>query len=110
MSLLASSQKYGLVFVGGPNKLVAIKVSDIVKIDNSSSQNERRVDVEDYPRMEILLPSKPSFLTLSCDSLTLLVCVLKSGTPFSLFYDVRAFARQVIQPLLFFFFIFQGVC
>ena len=95
ISLLAVSNKFGLVFVGVPNKLVAIKVEDVVRLDNACSDKERRSETGEYPSQEIMLPSSPSFIALSSDNLTLIVCVQRPAGPFGLFYDVRAFARQV---------------
>ena len=101
VSLLAVSNKFGLVFVGTTDKLVAIKVEDVVRLDNACSDKERRSETGEYPSQEISLPSCPSFIALSSDNLTLIVCVQRPAGPFGLFYDVRAFARQVFQLGLF---------
>lgn len=93
-SLVASSNTFGLVFVGTPEKLLVIKVGDIAEKDASSSK-KITVDVDKFPHKEALLPSSPSFVSLSSDHLTLLVCVTKSGCPVGWLYDVRGFARQV---------------
>lgn len=92
LSLLATSHIFGLVFVGTPDKVLVLKVADIVEIDNSTS---KKTEVSTYPSKEIKLPSSPCFLGLSSDNLTLLVCLLQSGCPVGWLYDVRGFARQV---------------
>jgi len=93
-SLVASSNIFGLVFVGTPEKLLAIKVADVAEKDASSSK-KITIDVEKFHHKEALLPSSPSFVCLSSDHLTLLVCVTKSRCPVGWLYDVRGFARQV---------------
>ena len=93
-SLVASSNIFGLVFVGTPEKLLAIKVADVAEKDASSSK-KITIDVDKFPHKEAWLPSSPSFVCLSSDHLTLLVCVTKSRCPVGWFYDVRGFARQV---------------
>lgn len=92
-SLLATSHLFGLVFVGVPDKLVVIKVADLVQIDHASS---KKSEILSFPSKEILLPSKPIFVALSCDNLTLMVCLQMSGCAVGWMYDVRGFARQVI--------------
>ena len=93
-SLVASSNVFGLLFVGTPEKLVVIKVADIAEKDASSSK-KITIDVSQFPHKEAWLPSSPSFVSLSSDHLTLLVCITKSGCPVGWLYDVRGFARQV---------------
>ncbi|KAI9560680.1 putative nuclear pore complex protein Nup214 [Daphnia sinensis] len=90
-SLLATSHLFGLVFVGAPDKLVVIKVADLVQIDHATS---KKSEISSFPSKEILLPSKPIFVALSCDNLTLMVCLQMSGCPVGWMYDVRGFARQ----------------
>ncbi|XP_057372318.1 nuclear pore complex protein Nup214-like [Daphnia carinata] len=90
-SLIATSHLYGLVFVGTPDKLVVIKVADLVQIDHASS---KKSEISSFPSKEILLPSKPIFVALSCDNLSLMVCLQMSGCPVGWMYDVRGFARQ----------------
>uniref|UniRef100_A0A0P6FD67 Nuclear pore complex protein Nup214 n=1 Tax=Daphnia magna TaxID=35525 RepID=A0A0P6FD67_9CRUS len=90
-SLLATSHLFGLVFVGVPDKLVVIKVADLVQIDHASS---KKSEILSFPSKEILLPSKPIFVALSCDNLTLMVCLQMSGCAVGWMYDVRGFARQ----------------
>lgn len=91
-ALVATSHLYGLVFVGTPDKVKIIKVADLVQIDNASS---KKTEISSYPFKEILLPSRPTFVALSSDNLTLIVCIQKSGCPVGWLYDVRGFARQV---------------
>lgn len=91
-SLLAISNLFGLVFVGTTDKVIVIKVADLVQIDNASS---KKTEVSTFPFKEILLPSSPSFVALSCDNLSLMVCFMKAGCPVSWMYDVRGFAREV---------------
>lgn len=92
LSLLATSHIFGLVFVGTPDKVLVIKVADIVQIDNSTS---KKTEISTYPFKAIQLPSSPCFVGLSSDNLTLMVCLQKSGCPVGWMYDVRGFARQV---------------
>ena len=91
-SLVATSNLYGLVFVGTPNKVRVIKVADLVQIDNTYS---KKIEISSYPFKEILLPSRPTFVAISSDNLTLMVCLQKSGCPVGWLYDVRGYAREV---------------
>ena len=93
VSLLATSHLFGLVFVGTPDRVVVIKVEDIIQIDEKIVS--KKTEVSSFPHKAILLPSSPSFVSLSADNLTLMVCLTKSGCPVGWMYDVRAFARQV---------------
>ena len=92
-SLLAVSNIYGIIFVGTPTKILAIRSSDV--IDTGCTANDRRTEATEFPYKEAPLASQPTFIALSSDNLTLLACVVKSGCPVCCFYDVRAFARQV---------------
>ena len=91
-SLLATSNLFGLVFVGAPDKVIVMKVTDLVQIDNATS---KKTEISSFPTKEIFLPNKPSVVTLSTDNLTLMVCLQKSGCPVGWMYDVHGFARQV---------------
>lgn len=91
-SLLATSHIFGLIFVGVPDKILVIKVADLVQIDNSTS---KKTEVSTFPSKAIHLPSSPCFVGLSSDNLTLMVCLQNSGCPVGWMYDVRGFARQV---------------
>ena len=99
VSLVASSNIYGLLFVGIPEKLLAIKVADISELNASSSSSSSKkrslIELDNLPHKESFLPSCPTVVSLSSDQLTLLVCVTKSGCPFGWLYDVRGCARQV---------------
>lgn len=92
VSLVCTSHLFGLVFVGTPDKVLVIQISNLVEIDNGSS---KKTEISSFPSKSILLPSKPFFITLSSDNLTLMVCLKKSGCPFGWLYDVRGYARQV---------------
>ena len=95
-SLLAVSNRFGLVFIGTPaSRLLCLRTSDLIEIDRNATPAEKRVEALDFPKREIELTGRPSFVSLSADSLTLMVCLEKSGFPVGCFYDVRAFARQV---------------
>lgn len=93
VSLLATSHQYGLVFVGTPDKILVIRVSDLIKIDQEIVS--KKTEISTFPSKDILLPSNPCFVSLSSDNLTLMVCLQKSGCPVGWMYDVRGFARQV---------------
>ena len=95
-SLLAVSNRFGLVFIGTPaSRLLCLRTSDLIEIDRNATPAEKRVEALDFPKREIELTGRPSFVSLSADSLTLMVCLEKSGFSVGCFYDVRAFARQV---------------
>lgn len=91
--LLASSNTFGLVFVGTSDGVVVLKVSDVVRLDQETPS--KKTEISDYPSKKIALSSRPYFLALSSDSLTLLVCIQRSGCPVGLLYDVRGYAREV---------------
>lgn len=92
-SLLASSNAFGLIFVGTSDSVLVIKAADIVHLDQATLS--KKTEISEYPFKKINLPSSPYFLGLSCDSLTLLVCIQKSGCPVALLFDVRGYARKV---------------
>ena len=98
-SLLATCPIYGLLFIGVPGKVLVSRVSDLIELD--ATQIKKNKEISSLPCKEILLPSTPSFISVSCDGITLLVCLQKSGCPVGLLFDVRGFARQVIICVLF---------
>ncbi|XP_031345632.1 nuclear pore complex protein Nup214-like isoform X2 [Photinus pyralis] len=87
--LLANSSRFGLIFVGtsSPNFQV-IQISAIEK----SLQKE--VELNEYPRRIITLPSPPKHLSINCDSTKLAVVVEKNGSPFALIYETASFMKQ----------------
>lgn len=55
----------------------------------------KNAEINDYLRRNIQLPSRPTHLSVNCDSSLLCVVVDKGGCPTAIIYDIPSFAKQV---------------
>ncbi|XP_021352672.1 nuclear pore complex protein Nup214-like isoform X2 [Mizuhopecten yessoensis] len=93
--LLASSSRYGLVFVGYDTGFKVIKPAELSKIDQANARDRMTVIIDNFPLVaDITIQGFVSFISLNADELSLAVVVTRDDLVQAYLYDVRAFADK----------------
>lgn len=97
INLVATSSRYGLVFIGVEEGFKVLKLENIFDLNE---EDEKRKEAKEFPYQKVASPT-PCLLALSADDMTLAVCVTRDSCAVADMYDIRAFADQEEMPVPF---------
>ncbi|XP_067662377.1 nuclear pore complex protein Nup214-like isoform X2 [Haliotis asinina] len=99
---LATSNKFGLIFIGFKDGFKVVKTADICHIDGVNARDRSTAIISDFPFWSTVTLTNPiSHLSLSCDELTLVVVMKECGNLMLCMYDVRQFAVKTDSSVAF---------
>ncbi|XP_048244859.1 nuclear pore complex protein Nup214-like isoform X2 [Haliotis rufescens] len=99
---IATSNKFGLIFVGLKDGFKVLKTADICHVDGVNARDRSTAVISDFPFWSSVTMTNPiSHLALSCDELTLVVVMKECGNLMLCMYDVRQFAVKTDSSVAF---------
>lgn len=67
----------------------------VLYVQNVEQYSVKNAEINDYLRRNIKLPSRPTHLSVNCDSSLLCVVVEKGGCATGIIYSIPSFTKQV---------------
>ncbi|KAF6212218.1 hypothetical protein GE061_012739 [Apolygus lucorum] len=97
LNVVATSNKYGLIFAGTPSGIQCIPVSNVIELQEKRPNN--RGNIENYQRREHKLGSTPSHVGINSSGDLLAVVINLQDCPVLQIYYVQSFAAQDVAKM-----------